>query len=71
MLREQGQGVPHKFDEISSIFFENNPTSMWIYDLETLCFLAVNNAAIHSYGYSRKEFLEMTLKDIRPSKDIL
>ena len=70
MLREQGQGVPHKFEEISSIFFENNPTSMWIYDLETLCFLAVNNAAIHCYGYSRKEFLEMTLKDIRPSEDI-
>jgi hypothetical protein len=65
-----GQVVPHKFEEISSIFFENNPTSMWIYDLETLCFLAVNNAAIHSYGYSRKEFLKMTLKDIRPSEDI-
>jgi PAS domain S-box-containing protein len=65
-----GQVVPHKFEEISSIYFENNPTSMWIYDLETLCFLAVNNAAIHSYGYSRKEFLKMTLKDIRPSEDI-
>jgi PAS domain S-box-containing protein len=52
------------------IFFENNPTPMWIYDLMTFAFLAVNKAAIDSYGYSRSEFLRMTIKDIRPPEEI-
>jgi PAS domain S-box-containing protein len=43
---------------------------MWVYDLKTLAFLAVNDAAIVHYGYSREEFLGMTLKDIRPMEDI-
>ena len=50
--------------------FENNPEPMWIYDLETLRFLEVNDTAIVQYGYSREEFLGMTLKDIRPEEDI-
>ncbi|MCU0236670.1 MAG: PAS domain S-box protein [Acidobacteria bacterium] len=50
--------------------FANNPQPMWIYDLETLAFLEVNGAAIQHYGYTRKEFLAMTLKDIRPAEDI-
>jgi two-component system, cell cycle sensor histidine kinase and response regulator CckA len=50
--------------------FENNPHPMWFYDLETLEFLAVNNAAVRYYGYTREEFLQMTLKDIRPAEDI-
>lgn len=50
--------------------FENNPQPLWIYDLETLSFLEVNKAAIEHYGYSREEFLTMTLKDIRPKDDI-
>ncbi|PKO11582.1 MAG: hypothetical protein CVU39_28555 [Chloroflexi bacterium HGW-Chloroflexi-10] len=50
--------------------FEHNPLPMWIYDLETLMFLNVNDSAIHYYGYSREEFLSMTLKDIRPVEDI-
>lgn len=50
--------------------FENNPQPMWIYDLETLAFLEVNDAAVSVYGYSKEEFLSMTLKDIRPVEDI-
>lgn len=50
--------------------FENYPYPMWMYDLETLAFLAVNNAAIRHYEYSRDEFLSMTLQDIRPSEDV-
>jgi PAS domain S-box-containing protein len=49
------------------LLFLNNPQPMWIYDLETLAFLEVNEAAISHYGYTREEFLQMTLKDIRPS----
>ncbi len=43
---------------------------MWIYDLETLRFLDVNNAAVAKYGYSRAEFLSMTIADIRPAEDL-
>ncbi|GAB4300068.1 MAG: hypothetical protein Kow0098_27060 [Ignavibacteriaceae bacterium] len=50
--------------------FENNPQPMWIYDLETLAFLEVNQAAIKQYGYSKNEFLSLTIKDIRPEEDI-
>ncbi|MEB3828980.1 PAS domain-containing sensor histidine kinase [Phormidium sp. CCY1219] len=46
--------------------FESHPLPMWVYDVETLAFLAVNDAAIHAYGYSREEFLSMTIVDIRP-----
>ena len=50
--------------------FEHNPNPMWFYDLETLAFLHVNDAAIAKYGYSREEFAEMTLADIRPPEDV-
>jgi len=50
--------------------FENNPQPMWIYDLETLAFLEVNSAAVQIYGYTKDEFLKMTLRDIRPKEDI-
>lgn len=50
--------------------FKSNPHPMWVYDLETLAFLAVNNAAIATYGYSREEFLAMTIRDIRPTDDL-
>ncbi len=52
------------------ILFASNPHPMWVCDLETLAFLAVNNAAIRHYGYSRDEFLAMTLKDIRPPEQV-
>jgi diguanylate cyclase (GGDEF)-like protein/PAS domain S-box-containing protein len=47
-------------------FFLLNPTPMWICDLETRRFLAVNEAAVRNYGYSRDEFLALKLKDICP-----
>jgi PAS domain S-box-containing protein len=50
--------------------FADSPQPMWIYDLETLAFLEVNEAAVIHYGYSREEFLNMTIKDIRPIEDI-
>ena len=49
--------------------FESNPHPMWVYDLETLRFLAVNEAAVKHYGFSLDEFLTMTIEDIRPSED--
>ena len=52
------------------LLFESNPLPLWVYDLETLRFLAVNDAAVVRYGFSRDEFLGMTLKDIRPPDDV-
>jgi PAS domain S-box-containing protein len=52
------------------VLFAENPQPMWIYDLETLRFLEVNNAAIHHYGYSRDEFLELSLTDIIDDEEI-
>lgn len=57
-------------EEKYRLLFENNPQPMWIYDIETLYFLNVNEAAILKYGYSKAEFLSMTLKDIRPEEDV-
>ncbi len=59
-----------KSEEKYRSLFSNNPQPMWIYDFETLAFLEVNQEAIRHYGYSKEEFLSMTLKDIRPAEDI-
>jgi two-component system cell cycle sensor histidine kinase/response regulator CckA len=50
--------------------FESNPHPMWVYDLETLAFLEVNDAAVAHYGYTREEFRAMTIEDIRPTTDV-
>jgi hypothetical protein len=49
--------------------FASNPQPMWVYDVETLRFLDVNDAAVTHYGYSRDEFRGMTVQDIRPDED--
>lgn len=46
--------------------FSSNPMPLWMYSLEDLRFIDVNEAAVLHYGYSRDEFLQMTIKDIRP-----
>ncbi len=57
-------------EEQYQILFQANPLPMWVYDVQTLSFLAVNDAAIEHYGYSREEFLGMTILDIRPAEDV-
>ncbi|MCB0163439.1 MAG: PAS domain S-box protein [Anaerolineae bacterium] len=48
----------------------HHPVPTWIINRETLAFMEINQAAIDTYGYSRAEFLTMTIKDIRPSEDV-
>lgn len=50
--------------------FNKSPIPMWIYDVETLGFLDVNEAAVRNYGFTREEFLSMTIRDIRPEDDL-
>ena len=57
-------------EEQYRLLFEANSQPMWVYDEETLRFLAVNAAAIQTYGYSREEFLDMTLLDVRPPEEV-
>jgi PAS domain S-box-containing protein len=52
------------------LLFDANPHPMWVFDIVTLAFLAVNDAAVRLYGYSREEFLGMTIKEIRPEDEI-
>lgn len=57
-------------EAINRQLFESLPLPLWIYDLETLRFLHVNAAAMAKYGYSREEFLSMTIRDIRPPDEV-
>jgi PAS domain S-box-containing protein len=50
--------------------FANNPLPMWVFDVQTLSFLDVNEAAVAAYGYTRQEFLSMTIAQIRPEEDL-
>src|SRR5439155_2791829 len=63
MQRVRGE---HQYRQV----FEASPRPIWVYDESTLQFLAVNDAAVRDYGYSRGEFLAMTLKDIRPEEEL-
>jgi len=53
---------------LETLFFRN-PQPMWVFRVKDLVFLDVNDAAIELYGYSREEFLRMTLRDIRPPEE--
>jgi len=68
--RKQSEQSLRESESRYRLLFETNPQPMWVYDIETLSFLAVNEAAIHHYGYSRDEFLSMTIRDIRPPEDV-
>ncbi|MHB8709182.1 MAG: sensor histidine kinase, partial [Desulfuromonadales bacterium] len=64
------QGELRRSEARYRTLFEANPHPMWVYDLETLAFLAVNDAAIAHYGYCREEFLAMTINELRPAEDV-
>jgi len=64
--RKQGEEALRVSEARYRVLFENNPLSMWVYDSETLRFLDVNEATVRHYGYSRAEFLRMTVKEILP-----
>jgi PAS domain S-box-containing protein len=52
------------------MLFEGHPQPMWLYDVDTFAFLEVNDSAVARYGYTRAEFLAMTIKDMRPPEDV-
>ena len=69
-LRRRAQRQLEESESRYRLLFETNPQPMWVFDSASLAFLAVNQAAIARYGYTREEFLGMTLRDIRPPEDV-
>ena len=57
-------------EERYRLLFESMPHPLWAYDVETLSFLSVNDAAVRCYGYTREEFARLTIKDLRPASDV-
>lgn len=67
------QGTIFKIDLLQEKYrniFQKSPLPMWLFDTETLKFLDVNESAISNYGYSREEFAQMTIRDIRPIEKV-
>jgi PAS domain S-box-containing protein len=63
--RKRAEEALQKSEERSHLLFATIPHPIWVYDPETLVFTEVNDAAIERYGYSREEFLQMKITDIR------
>jgi len=69
-VRLSGENAALVSERNYRMLFQGHPQPMWLYDVTTLAFLEVNDAAVERYGYSREEFLAMTIKDIRPPQDV-
>jgi PAS domain S-box-containing protein len=67
---DERRAILRETEERYRLLFEANPRPTWVYDVDTLRFLAVNRAAVEAYGWSRDEFLAMTILDIRPPEDV-
>ena len=70
LQHERSQVALGESEDRWRLLFERNPMPMWIFDTDTLRFLAVNDAAVVQYGWSPSEFAAMTIKDIRPPEDL-
>ncbi len=68
--RDRAEAEVRELDGRYRMLFENNPHPMWVCDLETLRFVAVNAEAVRHYGHSREEFLALTVNDICPAPDV-
>jgi len=68
--RTRAEEARQQSEEQYRLLFDSNPHPMWVYEQETFAFLAVNDAALHHYGYTRDEFLAMTALDIRPPEEV-
>ena len=68
--RVEAENAIRQSEEKYRLLFYSNPQPMWVYDDDTYQFLEVNEAAVMHYGYSRDEFLGMTIKEIRPMEDV-
>jgi two-component system cell cycle sensor histidine kinase/response regulator CckA len=68
--RKQAERALQTSEEQYRMLFEQSPLPKFLYDYVTRRYLAVNEAAIQKYGYSRAEFLDMTIDDLQPAADV-
>jgi two-component system cell cycle sensor histidine kinase/response regulator CckA len=68
--RKQAEEALRESEKQYRLIFDGSPIPMWIFDQETLAFLEVNDAAVQHYGFSRAEFLRMTITQIRPEQEV-
>src|SRR6267143_625608 len=68
--RKRAEQALRQSEQRYHLLFDSNPHPVWVYDLQTLVILDVNHSAVRNYGYSRAEFLSLTIKDIRPPEDV-
>ena len=68
--RRRAEDAARESAETYRLLFESNPMPMWIFDVETLAIVTVNESAVERYGYTREEFASMTIKDLRPVEDV-
>ena len=68
--RKGAEDALRRSEERYRLLFDAGPHPMWVYDIDTLRFITVNDAAVRHYGYSRAEFLEMTIEQIRRREDV-
>ncbi|HKF24531.1 MAG TPA: PAS domain S-box protein, partial [Candidatus Acidoferrum sp.] len=67
--RVRAEEALRQSESMFRLLFSHTPLPMWVFDLETLRFLQVNEAATEQYGFSEREFRSMTMRDIRPEGD--
>ena len=67
--RQRATEALRESEERYQLLFRENPLPMWVFDLKTLAFLAVNEAALQGYGYTKEEMLSMTVKDLDCAED--
>ena len=68
--RKRAEAEMHASEARYRSLFDRLPSPMWVYDFESMRFLDVNQAAIDQYGWTREEFLRMTIREIRPPEDL-
>ena len=68
--RAQAEDALKQSEEGFRQLFNCNPHPTWVFDVETLRFVEVNDAAIEHYGYSREEFRGMRITDLHPSQEV-
>jgi PAS domain S-box-containing protein len=67
----KAEEVLWKSEQQYRLFFEANPLACWVFSTADLRILAVNEAAVKQYGYSREEFMRLTLRDIVSDRELL
>jgi two-component system CheB/CheR fusion protein len=69
-LRKKNEATIKSSEERYKLLFYNNPQPMWIYENKNFKFLEINEAAVETYGYTREEFFDMTIKDLSPAEEV-